>query len=125
MSYRGTLLLLIFPFTSNESPWHFADGGRVIPLGWPGGRVFTQVGRRGRGSSIDELWGHQHDSRPGAKPSWLSTLEESYILSYLVHVTESTIRLMSLTGLYPIIPGPGDRINYSTYEPSRASGFGE
>ena len=65
-------------------------------------RVFTQVCRRGRGSSIDELWGHQHDSRPGAKPSWLSTLEESYIIFYLIQVTESIIRLMSLTCLYII-----------------------
>ena len=49
-------------------------------LAHSGGRVFTQVGRKGWGSFIDELCGHQHDSHLGAKPSRLSTSEEPIII---------------------------------------------
>ena len=79
----------------------FLCGTAEAPTRFPSSRlrVSTQVGRGGRGSSIDELWGHQHDSRPGAKPPWLSTLEESYSIQVSVYKPYRASRLRGMNDI--------------------------
>ena len=73
---------LMCAFYSPPEGVKFLCGTAEAPSRFPFSRlrVFTQVGRGGWGSFIDELCGHQHDSHLGAKPSRLSTSEESIII---------------------------------------------